>query len=486
MSLALLALKDGEADAMLSCGNTGCLMAGGAIRLRTLEGVERPALCTIWPGRERYFTLLDAGANPHAKPFHIVQSAVLGSNYARLALGLVRPKVGLLTIGTEEGKGNDVIHETHSMLKDIDGSILNYAGLIEGFQIFDNAVDVVVCDGFVGNIVLKACESLSKLIGSFLDEELKRNALRKTGALLSKGAFRSLKQRINPEQFGGAPLLGLTKNVIKAHGSSNRNHISGAIKIALDLIQHDMLSQVTVDIKETNEILRPRASSLERNNSFWFMSDSASSILRGIGSYVPSRRVDNHELSEKVDTSDEWITSRTGIKERRFAGEKENTSDLALRASQRAIDMAGVSLDDIDLVLVATITPDMAFPSTACLLQHKLGIPKVACFDLEAACSGFLYALDVADGMLSSGRYKCALVVGAEKLSSIMDWEDRTTCVLFGDGAGAAVLTKTGEGSELLGFQCGADGSNPSFCINRPVVRRYRPQSTRYVTGGIF
>jgi phosphate acyltransferase len=257
MILALQGLKDGDADAMLSCGNTGCLMAGGAIKLRTLEGIERPALCTIWPGRERYFTLLDAGANPHAKPFHIVQSAVLGSNYARVALGLVRPKVGLLTIGTEEGKGNEVIHETHAMLKDIDGSILNYAGLIEGFQIFENVVDVVVCDGFVGNIVLKACESLSKLIGSFLDEELRRNAIRKTGALLSKGAFRSLKQRINPEQFGGAPLLGLTKNVIKAHGSSNRNHVSGAIKIALDLVQHDILNQVLEDIRETNEILRP-------------------------------------------------------------------------------------------------------------------------------------------------------------------------------------------------------------------------------------
>jgi glycerol-3-phosphate acyltransferase PlsX len=257
MSLALQGLKEGDADAMLSCGNTGCLMAGGAIKLRTLEGIERPALCTIWPGRERYFTLLDAGANPHAKPFHIAQSAVLGSNYARVALGLVRPKVGLLTIGTEEGKGNEVIHETHAMLKDIDGSIINYAGLIEGFQIFENVVDVVVCDGFVGNIVLKACESLSKLIGSFLDEELRRNALRKTGALLSKGAFRSLKQRINPEQFGGAPLLGLTKNVIKAHGSSNRNHVSGAIKIALDLVQHDILNQVLEDIREANEILRP-------------------------------------------------------------------------------------------------------------------------------------------------------------------------------------------------------------------------------------
>jgi len=261
MALALLALKDGDADALLSCGNTGCLMAGGTIRLRTLEGVERPALCTIWPGRERYFTLLDAGANPHPKPFHIVQNAILGSNYARVALGLVRPKVGLLTIGTEEGKGNELIHDAHEMLKEIDGSIVNYAGLIEGFQIFENVVDVVVCDGFVGNIVLKACESLSKLIGSFLDEELKRNTLRKTGALLSMGAFRGLKQRINPEQFGGAPLLGLNRNVIKAHGSSNRNHVSGAIKIALDLVQHDMIGQMLEDVKGANEIIRPFHSS---------------------------------------------------------------------------------------------------------------------------------------------------------------------------------------------------------------------------------
>ena len=266
MALALQSLKEGNADALLSCGNTGCLMAGGTIRLRTLEGVERPALCTIWPGRERYFTLLDAGANPHPKPFHIVQNAILGSNYARVALGLVRPKVGLLTIGTEEGKGNELIHDAHEMLKEIDGSIVNYAGLIEGFQIFENVVDVVVCDGFVGNIVLKACESLSKLIGSFLDEELKRNTLRKTGALLSMGAFRGLKQRINPEQFGGAPLLGLNRNVIKAHGSSNRNHVSGAIKIALDLVQHDMIGQMLEDVKGANEILRP-FSSTPQNSS---------------------------------------------------------------------------------------------------------------------------------------------------------------------------------------------------------------------------
>ena len=210
------------------------------------------------------------------------------------------------------------------------------------------------------------------------------------------------------------------------------------------------------------------------------MSGSPRSILRGIGSYVPERKVDNQELSEKVDTSDEWIRTRTGIKERRFAAENESTSDLALEASRRALEDAGVSPEKIDLVVVATITPDMAFPSTACLLQHKLGIPKVACFDLEAACSGFLYALDVADGMLSSGRYECALVVGAEKLSSIMDWEDRTTCVLFGDGAGAAVLAKEGEGAEMIGFQCGADGSNPSL-LHQPAGGSMQPASQESV-----
>ena len=207
---------------------------------------------------------------------------------------------------------------------------------------------------------------------------------------------------------------------------------------------------------------------------------AGSSILRGVGSYAPARKLDNLELSQRVETSDEWITTRTGIKERRIAGDSESTSDLAVEASRRAIADAGLCVEDVDLVIVATITPDMAFPSTACLLQHKLGIPKVACFDLEAACSGFLYALDVADGMLSSGRYQCALVVGAEKLSTIMDWEDRTTCVLFGDGAGATVLAREGDGAEMLGFQCGADGSNPSL-LQQPAGGSLLPASNETI-----
>ncbi len=193
------------------------------------------------------------------------------------------------------------------------------------------------------------------------------------------------------------------------------------------------------------------------------MSNLSPSILRGFGSYVPDQPVDNTELSKKVDTSDEWIRTRTGIHQRRFAPSTQATSDLAFHAAQRAIADAGISHDEIDLVIVATITPDMAFPSTACLLQNKLGLGKVASFDIEAACSGFLYALDIADGMLTTGRYQNALVVGAEKMSSILDWEDRSTCVLFGDGAGAAILSKQGKGPKMLGFYCGADGSNPSL-----------------------
>ena len=204
--------------------------------------------------------------------------------------------------------------------------------------------------------------------------------------------------------------------------------------------------------------------------------------ILGIGSYGPEQVVDNVELSKSVDTSDDWIRTRTGIVERRFATKAQSTSDLSLEAAKQALDNAQVLPEEIDLVLVATITPDMAFPSTACILQHKLGLKKIACFDLEAACSGFLYALDVADAMLASGRYRKALVVGAEKMSSIMDWEDRTTCVLFGDGAGAAVLSREGSGPELIGFYCGADGSNPSL-LCQPAGGSAMPASNETVGG---
>ncbi|MCP5521059.1 MAG: ketoacyl-ACP synthase III [Verrucomicrobiales bacterium] len=179
----------------------------------------------------------------------------------------------------------------------------------------------------------------------------------------------------------------------------------------------------------------------------------------GVGSYLPERILTNADLEKMVETSDDWITSRTGIKERRIAAEGETTSDLAAAAARRALENAGVTAAEIDLIIVATVTPDMAFPSTACLVQEKIGATRAAAFDLEAACSGFIYALEVAQQFIASRSCDTVLVIGAEKLSSIVDWQDRNTCVLFGDGAGAAVLQHRPESHGLLTACMGADGS---------------------------
>src|SRR5881227_1831638 len=180
--------------------------------------------------------------------------------------------------------------------------------------------------------------------------------------------------------------------------------------------------------------------------------------ITGVGSYVPAKVLTNAELEKMVDTSDEWITSRTGIRERRIAAKDEFTSDLAARAAMRAIQRAGISPGEIDLIIVATITPDMPFPSTACLVQQKIGANRAAAFDLEAACSGFIYALEIAQQFIMSRTYDTVLVIGAEKLSSIVDWEDRNTCVLFGDGAGAAILQNRPNSHGLLTAVMGSDG----------------------------
>lgn len=166
-------------------------------------------------------------------------------------------------------------------------------------------------------------------------------------------------------------------------------------------------------------------------------------VIRGVGAYVPERVLTNDELEKIVDTSDEWIRSRTGIRERRLAGEAELTSDMALAASRRAIERAGVELSAIDAVIVATVTPDMPFPSTASLLQARLGLRNVPAFDMQAACTGFLYAMEVARGLVASGMARNVLVAGAEKVSCILDWTDRNTCVLFGDGAGATIIGRS-------------------------------------------
>ena len=187
---------------------------------------------------------------------------------------------------------------------------------------------------------------------------------------------------------------------------------------------------------------------------------AASTVILGTGAYAPTRILSNEELSKTVDTSDDWIRTRTGIRERRIAGPDENTSDMGAHAARAALADANLTPADIDLLIVATVTPDYPMPAAACIIQQKLGLrTNVACFDLNAACSGFVYALDTGCAMLTSGRYRYALIIGVEKLSSIIDWQDRTTCVLFGDGAGAAVIGLSDRPNiGLLGTKLGAYG----------------------------
>ena len=181
------------------------------------------------------------------------------------------------------------------------------------------------------------------------------------------------------------------------------------------------------------------------------------SRIIGTGSYLPEKVLTNADLEKMVDTSDEWIVTRTGIRERRVAKEGQTTTDLAYEAAKQALDAAGVTKDEIDLIIVATTTPDRVFPSSACLLQDRLDIHGCAAFDVQAVCTGFIYALGVADKFIKTGSAKCALVVGAETLSRIVDWTDRSTCVLFGDGAGAVVV-KASDTAGIISSHLHADG----------------------------
>lgn len=179
----------------------------------------------------------------------------------------------------------------------------------------------------------------------------------------------------------------------------------------------------------------------------------------GTGKYVPERVLTNADLEKMVDTNDEWIVSRTGIRERHIAAPDQATSDLAYEAAVRALKSAGMTADQLELIIVATITPDTSFPSTACILQDKLGAKRAAAFDLSAACSGFVYSMATAKGFIQTGMYKNALVIGVDTLSRITDYTDRNTCVLFGDGAGAVIVGEVPEGRGFLSFDLGAEGA---------------------------
>ena len=212
--------------------------------------------------------------------------------------------------------------------------------------------------------------------------------------------------------------------------------------------------------------------------------EGRSCSISGVGSYVPERIVTNADLEKMVDTTDEWITSRTGIRARRVAASDEYTSDLAAHAATRAMQKAGVKPEEIDLIILATITPDMPFPATACIVQQKIGAYRAAAFDIEAACSGFIFGLEIGQQFIMSRTYNTVLVIGAEKLSSIVNWTDRNTCVLFGDGAGAAILQNRPDSHGLLTACMGSDGQKADL-LSMPGGGSRCPASTQSVAAGL-
>jgi phosphate acyltransferase len=243
-------VKHGRAEAVVSPGNTGGILAASTLKLRTLTGVDRPAIATVIPAPENEFVLLDAGANIDCKPIHLLHYAVMGHVYCREILGYRQPRVGILSVGTEEIKGNELTLEAYKLCRKVD---IHFIGNVEGHDLFRNRVEVVVCDGFVGNIVLKTCESLAKGLLTWLKAELTQNLKRRIGALLARNAFRAIMRRMDSDSYGGAPLLGLNGHVMKAHGSAREKAIMNAVRVTTEIIQHDINRHIAAQITAANE-----------------------------------------------------------------------------------------------------------------------------------------------------------------------------------------------------------------------------------------
>ncbi len=250
ISRAMDLVKSGEAEAVVSAGHTGALVAAATIKLRTLPGIDRAGLAVLIPAEGGVFLLIDGGANIDPAPEHIVGFAIMGTIYFRELLGCPEPRVGLLNIGTEPGKGNDFSQECHQLLS---RAPIRFAGNVEGHGIFQRPVDIVVCDGFTGNIVLKTIEGLAKSVFSWLKVELKASPIRMLGAWLARGAFTSIRTRTSTEEYGGTPLLGVNGICIKAHGNSSPRAMRNAIRAARTAVQQQINSRIVEAIRPVHE-----------------------------------------------------------------------------------------------------------------------------------------------------------------------------------------------------------------------------------------
>ncbi len=249
-------LKDGKVDAIVSAGNTGAAVAATKVIVRTLPGVDRPMIATSMPGLSGRFILADSGANVDCRPIHLVQFAIMGEVFAKHLFGIDKPTIGLLSVGGEEGKGNELTKEVYNILSKLP---INFIGNVEGNNVFQNAADVVVCDGFIGNILLKSAEGVSKTTTLLMKELFSKTPMRLTGALLSRNAFRELKAFADSEDFGGAPLLGINGICIITHGSATAKTIRNGIRAAGESITFGINDKIVSRIAETQKIIESMA-----------------------------------------------------------------------------------------------------------------------------------------------------------------------------------------------------------------------------------
>ena len=334
-------VQEGRADAVVSVGQYRRDFRSRHFQTRTYCGVDRGGIATIIPRAEGEFVLVDSGANIECKPVHLAHYAVMGSIYSREILHRPNPRVGILSVGTEDSKGNELTLQAFQLCKQLD---LNFIGNVEGHDLFKDRVDVVICDGFVGNIVLKTCESLAFAMFSMLKHELTANPRRKLGALLAQNAFRAMRRKMDPEGSGGAPLLGFNGAVMKAHGSARERSIANAIRVATENIHQQVNQTIEREIGRANERLAalepaaaprtvPRLSVSNpanllrapqgmsptptpkfRNPRAKYNFQGRTCSIAGVGSYVPDRVLTNANLEKMVSTSDEWITTRPASK----------------------------------------------------------------------------------------------------------------------------------------------------------------------------
>ena len=463
-------VHEGKADALVSLGNTGGIFAAATFKVGRIPGVDRGCIATVIPRQGNEFVLLDAGANIECKPLHLAQFAVMGSIYSREVLRRKNPRVGILSIGTEDSKGNELTLEAFKLCQRLD---LNFIGNVEGHDLFKDHVDVVVCDGFVGNIVLKTSESLAVAMFSMLKRELMHNRPSGRSARFSRRA------RFTPSAGGWTRRCMAARRcsastdwcsrrtVRRANAPSPARCASPPRPCSITSTRSSPAkSRARMKNWTPQQISSPRfrMSPKFKNPRARFNFQGRTCSITGVGSYVPAKILTNADLEKMVDTSDEWITTRTGIKERRMAAKDEFTSDMAAKAAQRAMKMAGVTAEQ---TRPRSSSPPSRrtcrFPPRPawCSRKSARGARRRLIWRRPAPVS-FTAWKSASNSSCRAPTTRCSSSA-RKNFRPSSNWKDRNTCVLFGDGAGAAVLQNRPNAHGLLTAVMGADGGKANL-----------------------